>query len=350
MSYFRRNIAEMDGYVPGFQPKDRHVVKLNTNENPFPPSPAVMEVIRGLEPETLRRYPHPLGDAFRQAAAEIHNVSPEAILCSNGGDDLLTLVFRAFCDEYRPVAYPIPTYTLYAVLARLQNCPAVEVPFTSGFGLPDKLANVGAALTIVCNPNAPTGSMIAPEVLERLAGDIEGVLLIDEAYVDFARTDCLDLARRRDNVIVLRSLSKGYSLAGLRFGYAVAHPDLICGLMKVKDSYNVDSVAIEAATAAIQDRDYFRGNVEKIVTEREALTRALRDLGFDVPDSQANFLLAHSPACPARTLHTLLAERSICIRYFNEPGLDDKLRISVGTREQNDLLLQAIREILSQKG
>lgn len=346
MTYFRDNVDQMAGYTPGFQPRALDVVKLNTNENPHPPSPRVMEAIANLTPEALRRYPDPVGQTFRETAARLHGVTPDSILCCNGGDDLLTLVFRAFCDETRPVAYPVPTYTLYAVLAKIQNCAAVEVPFDEQFGLPDRLAQVGAPLTIVCNPNAPTGTLIQPDILADLAGKIQGVLLIDEAYGDFAEAHCVDLVRNLDNVIILRSMSKGYSLAGIRFGYAMAHPTLIEGLMKIKDSYNVDAMTLAAATAALEDQDYFTDNVNRTKAARATLTRDLRDLGLNVVDSHTNFVLAQSPDFSAEDLHKRLADQHIFVRYFSMPGLTDKLRITVGTPEQNARLIQAIKRIL----
>ncbi len=336
----------MQGYTPGFQPKAAGVVKLNTNESPYPPSPKAVEVLHRLDPERLRRYPDPAGQEFRIAAGEVNAVPAEWILCCNGGDDLLTMAFRAICDAARPVAYPVPTYSLYPILAKLQGCEAIEVPFDEGFGLPGKLAAAQAPLTIVCNPNAPSGTLVSQQELARLAGEIRGVLLIDEAYVDYAETNCVNLVRSFDNVIILRSMSKGYSLAGLRFGYAIAQPDMIQGLMKVKDSYNVDAVAIAVATAAIGDRAYFQANVEKVVAERTRLTAALRDLGFDVAGSQTNFVLARCGQGNAADLHDKLAQRHIYVRYFAYAGLEDKLRITVGTAEQNDRLLSALEELI----
>ena len=349
MTYFRDNIEQMAGDTPGFQPKAKDVVKLNTNENPHPPSPKVLEALQNLAPETLRRYPDPVGQAFREAAAKLHSLTPDSILCCNGGDDLLTLVFRAFCDETRPVAYPVPTYTLYPILANIQNCATAEVPFGEAFTLPDTLAQVGAPLTIVCNPNAPTGTLIQPSVLADLAKQIKGVLLIDEAYGDFADTHCVDLVRDLDNVIILRSMSKGYSLAGIRFGYAMAHPALIEGLMKVKDSYNVDVMTLAAATAAIGDQAHFNDNVKKTKAARAALTQDLRGLGLKVIDSHTNFVLAQSPDFSAYDLHKQLSAQHIFVRYFSVPGLSDKLRITVGTGEQNAQLVQAMKQILDSK-
>jgi len=347
MGYFRDNVERAAGYVPGFQPVVTDVVKLNTNENPYPPSPAVIGALAGIRPDQLRRYPDPLGQVFRNAAAAVNNTSPDNIMCCNGGDDLLTMAIRAFCDQSRPVAYPVPTYSLYPVLANLQNCKAIEVPFDRQYKLPSDLARTGAALTIVCNPNAPTGTWIEVEELDALAAELNGVLLVDEAYVDFAEGDCARLATQRDNVIVLRSLSKGYSLAGLRFGYAIAGKDLIAGLLKVKDSYNVDAVAIALATAAIKDQDYFRANVEKVKRNRQMLTGGLRALGFEVGDSCANFVLARMTDGSAAGIYEQLAQRNIYVRFFDTPDLSDKLRISVGTATENEKLLAALGEILS---
>lgn len=347
MGYFRKNIEKVKGYEPGFQPKETDVVKLNTNENPYPPSPAVLKVLTELSPEQLRRYPDPLGNEFRQAAAEINSVRCEDIMCCNGGDDLLTMAFRAFCDKNRPVAYPVPTYSLYPVLAKLQNCRAIEIPFDAEFNLPSKLAGTDAALTIVCNPNAPSGSFISVDELASLADELSGILLIDEAYVDFAEANCTELVKKFDNVIILRSLSKGYGLAGLRFGYAIAQVNLIKGLMKVKDSYNVDAVALAAATAAIKDQKYFTETTEKVKKARGLLIEQLRDLGFEVPQSHANFVLAKCKNCQAGEIFDKLKELRIYVRYFEMPGLDDKLRITVGTDEQNNKLIFALKEILS---
>jgi histidinol-phosphate aminotransferase len=349
MNYFRENIEKANAYQPGFQPvQTDDVVKLNTNENPYPPSPAVLQAVKAVSPAQLRRYPDPLANAFRKAAAEVNNVSVDNIICCNGADELLNIAFRAFCDRKRPVAYPVPTYSLYPVLANLQNCRAIEIPFDSEFNLPAKLAGTNAALTIVCNPNAPTATFVSVNELVSLADETTGVLLLDEAYVDFAEENCTSLVKNFDNVIILRSMSKGYSLAGLRFGYAIAHPDLIAGLMKIKDSYNVDAVAIAAATAAIKDRNYFKETVEKVKKERKRLTERLRLLGFEVPDSFANFVLAKNRTYKAAEIYDKLMRRSIYVRYFDSPYLSDKLRITVGTSEQNDKLLSALKEILSE--
>ena len=357
MGYFRRNVEKAKRYEPGFQPftsledraKQTDVVKLNTNENPYPPSPQVSRVLVEIGPEQLRRYPDPVGAVFREAAGQVNDVPADYIMCCNGGDELLSIAFRAFCDGHRPVAYPVPTYSLYPVLANLQDCKAIEIPFDGEFNLPAKLASSGAALTIVCNPNAPSGSFVSVDELASLADELSGVLLIDEAYVDFAEENCTGLVKDFDNVIILRSMSKGYSLAGIRFGYAIAQPNLITGLMKLKDSYNVDAIAIAVATAATKDQQYFRETTEKVKDQRKRLTEELRALKFEVPESCANFVLAASKNCKASEIYDKLVRRNIYVRYFDLPGLADKLRITVGAKEQNDKLLSALKEIISEE-
>ncbi|MGB8226828.1 MAG: histidinol-phosphate transaminase [Sedimentisphaerales bacterium] len=350
MGYFRENIEKMAGYEPGFQPKDADAVKLNTNENPYPPSPKAIEAIKNISSEQLRRYPQPMADTFREAAAEILGVECENIICANGGDELLSMAIRAFCDEERSVAYPTPTYSLYPVLAQIANCPAVEIPFDEEFNLPAKLASSGAALTIVCNPNAPSGTFIPKEELSQLAEELKGksILLIDEAYVDFAEDNCLELVKKFDNVIILRTMSKGYSLAGLRFGFGIANEKIIKGLEKVKDSYNADAISIAAATAAIKDQQYFRNNVQKIKIERKFLTEKLTGLGFKVLASQANFVFAKPAKIRAIDIYEKLKDRNIFVRYWAYPDIKDKLRITVGTGEQNEKLIRALKEILSE--
>jgi len=346
MGYFRETIEQMAGYAPGFQPKQPDVVKLNTNENPWPASPKVFEAIGNLTAENLQKYPESTGDSFRNSAAAVLGIEPKNIICTNGGDDLLTLCFRAFCDANRPVAYAQPTYSLYPVLAEIQECEAIEIPRDADGSL-DELARINAPLTIVCNPNAPTCEMLSIDSLARLAEKLTGVLLIDEAYVDFAEDNAIRLIKDYDNVIILRSMSKGYSLAGLRFGFGIAQKSQIDGLMKIKDSYNADVVALSAATAAIGDQPHLKSNVEKIISERARLTQQLRSMSFDVGESQTNFILAQHGQKNAENIYEKLNQQSIYVRYFALPGLGDKLRITIGTPQQNDKLLAALKEIIA---
>ena len=346
MRYFRETIEQMAGYAPGFQPKQPDAVKLNTNENPWPASPKVFEAIGNLTAENLQQYPEATGDSFRNSAADVLGIQPENIICTNGGDDLLTICFRAFCDADRPVAYAQPTYSLYPVLAKIQGCEAIEIPRDANGSL-NELARINGPLTVVCNPNAPTCEMLSIDSLARLAEKLTGVLLIDEAYVDFAEENAIRLIKDCENVIILRSMSKGYSLAGLRFGFGIAQKSLINGLMKIKDSYNADVVALSAATVAIGDQSHLKSNVEKIISERARLTQQLRSMSFDVGESQTNFILAQHGQKNAENIYEKLKQQSIYVRYFVLPGLGDKLRITIGTPQQNDKLLAALKEIIA---
>ncbi|MGB2997871.1 MAG: histidinol-phosphate transaminase, partial [Phycisphaerae bacterium] len=321
MTYFRKNIEAMTGYTPGEQPQgDSGAVKLNTNENPYPPSPRVLEVLRRTDWSLLRKYPDPMANKVRDILARMHGVRRDNILCGNGSDELLGLAARAFCGERDSLAYPVPTYSLYPVLAWIQGAEPVEIERAPDFSLPGNLLDraKGARMLIICSPNAPTGTWTPPEVLESLADQFKGVLAIDEAYVNFARGDAMRLAERY-NVLVFRTLSKSYSLAGLRFGYVVGPEALILGLRKVKDSYNVDAISIELAAAALEDQAWMQANVEKIRSERARLSEGLARLGFAALPSEANFVLAAVPDGDAGRWHEALKARRILVRYWNRP-------------------------------
>jgi histidinol-phosphate aminotransferase len=345
----RPTVRDMHGYTPGEQPLPGvRVVKLNTNENPYPPSPCVLDAIRSVPAHALQRYPRPMADEFRAAAARVLGVPEDAILAGNGSDDILTIVTRTFLAPGDALAYPEPTYSLYPVLARLQDARVVTVPWADGWSLPVEalasLASKGARAIYLANPNAPSGTVVPVAAVEELARKFDGVLLIDEAYVDFADQNCLDLALRLPNVVVSRTLSKAYSLAGIRFGYAVARPEVVAEMVKVKDSYNCDAVSIAAAAAAIADQDYARGTWTMVRAERSRLVQGLADLGWNVLPSHANFVLATPPGGRARQVLAALKARGVLVRYFDTPGLDDKLRITVGTREDTDALLAALTD------
>jgi len=347
MSYFRDNIDAMTAYQPGEQPAPgTKVVKLNTNENPYPPSPKAVELLRGFDAELLRRYPHPYAQRVREAAAAACDVPAEWVLVGNGSDDLLTMIVRSTAEPGRPVVTAAPTYVLYRTLAAIQAAEVIEAPFDEDYNLPvDALLAAGGSVTLVANPNSPSGTVAPLGELGRLAAGLEGLLVIDEAYVDFADGDALGLVATCPNVIVLRTLSKGYSLAGLRLGFGIAQPDVIDGLAKVKDSYNVGAVACAVGAAALEDQAWARANAEKVRASRVRLTAALEALGFRVWASQANFLLARPSAGDAERLYQTLKQRGILVRYFKEPRLDDKLRITVGTDADNDALVDALKDI-----
>jgi histidinol-phosphate aminotransferase len=343
----RAAIQALDGYVPGEQPAPgARVVKLNTNENPYPPSPRVLEAIRAVPPHALQRYPQPMADEFRAAAARVLGIAAEAILAGNGSDDILTIATRTFLSPGDALAFPEPTYSLYPVLARLQDARVVTVPWGPGWALPvDALVATGARAIYLANPNAPSGTCVPVAAIESLAGAFDGVLLVDEAYVDFADEHCLELALRLPNVVVSRTMSKSYALAGVRFGFAVTRPEIVTQMAKVKDSYNCDALAIAAASAAIADQEYARTMWARIRAERDRLARDLESLGWRVAPSGANFVLATVPDGAASAAHTQasLKARGVLVRFFDAPGLRDKLRITVGTPEDTDALLGALR-------
>ncbi|MGL5081386.1 MAG: histidinol-phosphate transaminase [Microcoleaceae cyanobacterium] len=349
MTYFRPAIEAMKGYIPGEQPKPgTTVIKLNTNENPYPPSPKAMEVLRSLDSEGLRRYPDPFAEAFCQAISDVLDIPADWVIVGNGSDELLNVLIRACAEgQNRKVVYPMPTYVLYRTLAAIQPATVVEIPYPANFQLPiPELIAAQGAVTFIASPNSPSGHVVPLEDLRELAQNVSGIVVVDEAYVDFAETSALSLVQESENVIVLRTLSKGYSLAGLRMGFGIANPQLLTGLFKVKDSYNIDAIAIAVGTAAMRDQAYKNACVEQVKQSRRALTQSLRKLGFTVLESQGNFVLATPPRGNAEFLHQALKARGILVRYFQQPGLADKLRITVGTEDQNQCLLEQLaREI-----
>ena len=348
MPYFRKNIDEMAAYVPGEQPKDTdRVIKLNTNENPYPPSPKAMAVLGELGPDVFRLYPDPMASSARRALSAVLGVPLAHILPGNGSDDLIMMIARACAGEGGRVVYPVPTFGFYHTQAAVQGAEIVEVPFGEDFALPtDALAEADGAVTFVANPNSPTGTYADSDQLAELARRLRGVLVVDEAYADFARGNALALVERFENVIVLRTMSKGYSLAGLRLAFGIAQPALLAGLMKTKAIYTVSGAADAVGAAAIADQDHKNAGAARIVASRESLARGLGELGFRVWPSEANFLLARPPAGNAGEVHQALARRRILVRHFTQPAIADCLRISIGTDEQNQALLAALREIL----
>jgi histidinol-phosphate aminotransferase len=347
IEYLRSNILAMAGYTPGEQPRDGDFVKLNTNENPFPPSPRVLAALREalVGGDRLRKYPDPLGTAFRQMAGRVLGVDPDAILIGNGSDDILTIVTRAFVPEKGLVASPTPSYVLYRTLAELQGARFQTIPYSPDWQIPFPWPIPKANLTFIASPNSPSGTTISVQDLERLVGELSGPLVVDEAYVDFAEKHALSLAIQ-GKVIVTRSLSKSYSLAGLRFGYAVADPALVREFIKVKDSYNCDALSIVAAAAALEDQDYLRQTRAGILAGRARLSEELVKLGFEVCPSQANFVWARNSEGAARRIFEELKQRKILIRYMAYEGYGDGLRISIGNDADIDRLLEELKTIV----
>ncbi len=371
----RAAIERLHAYVPGEQPTwadtarpVRPVVKLNTNENPYPPSPKAMDAVAALPAEALRLYPPPLSDKLRAAAARALNLpeergfAAEHVLGTNGGDELLRLLITVYCEPNEGpggIGLTTPSYSLYGVLAGIHGAAVTEVQRDAETLAPPEPEAIAAAwnatgcrLGFLVNPHAPSGRGEDAAWLKRLADAFDGLLVVDEAYVDFADTDAAGLVapegEARADVLLLRSLSKGYALAGLRVGFGVAHPSLIALLDKARDSYNLDALAQAAAAAALADRGHAEASWAAVRGERARLTGALAERGFEVPDSQSNFVLAHvaAGADEARRLYLGLKEKDVLIRHFDTPGLADRLRITVGTPGQVDRLLGVLDGLL----
>ena len=348
MTYFRPNIDAMAGYVPGEQPQGGGYIKLNTNENPYPPSPAVARAIEETVRRGLQKYPDPMAGAFRRRAAEVLGVEPDWILCGNGSDDVLTIITRALVGQGQLLRLPYPSYVLYNTLAQIQGADSEEFFFDADWSLPMDFAaeSDGLRLVFLPSPNSPSGTVVPPERVGELARRLPCPLLVDEAYVDFAEEHCLGLVAENEKLLVLRSLSKSYALAGLRFGFVVGQPQMIDGLAKVKDSYNCDALSIAAATAAIGDQQWLAENRAKILATRRRLLDGMRELGFTTVDSQANFTWNTHTEQPVKPLYERLKRDRILVRYMDYPGWGDGLRITVGTDEQIDACLERLRGIV----
>lgn len=338
----------MHGYTPGEQPQGGTFIKLNTNENPYPCSPRVVEAIHAALERGLRKYPDPMATAFRTAAAKVYSVDPDWILCGNGSDDILTIVTRAFVGEGEVLRLPYPSYILYKTLAQLQGARSEEVPFADDWGLAPDFASAqpGLKLVFLPNPNSPSGTLVSREAILQLADALPCPVLVDEAYADFAKFNCVDLIKQNPKIMVSRTLSKSYALAGLRFGYLIAQPQVIHELIKVKDSYNCDALAIAGATAAIEDQAWLADNLKKVLATRDRLSAGLKTLGFSVLPSEANFVWCTHAAHPAQPLYAALKSERILVRYMNYAGWGDGLRISVGTDEEIETLFSQFQRLL----
>jgi histidinol-phosphate aminotransferase len=349
MTYFRSAITNIQGYVPGEQPQGAaQIVKLNTNENPYPSSPAVQRAIGRAIQAGLQKYPDPMANSFRQRTAEVLRVEPNWILCGNGSDDILTIVTRSFVGEGELLRLPYPSYILYKTLAELQGANAEEIHFETDWSLSDAFAKSSATLKLAFlpNPNSPSGTMIPPDRVRELAAALPCPLIVDEAYADFADTNCISLVKENDKIIITRSLSKSYALAGLRFGFVVAQPHIIEQLVKVKDSYNCDSLSIAGATAAIDDQRWLAENRRKIIATRAKLLAGMRELGFASVESQANFVWNPHPKVPVKPLYEQLKTAGVLVRYMDYKGWGDGLRISVGADEQIEKCLSLLRGMI----
>jgi len=344
----------MHGYTPGEQPQGAGWVKLNTNENPYPPSPQVAAALKkeiGQDGARLRLYPNPTSKNLREALGKFHGVSADWILAGNGSDDILNLLMRVFAGPKRPAGMTSPSYSLYPVLAQLQNAKLVEVPFDKNFRLDvARAARCGANIFFLTSPNAPSGVGFATAQIARLARKFPGILVVDEAYAPFAKEHAAELPKKFPRVVVTRTFSKAYSLAGARVGYALARPEIISLLDRARDSYNLDRLAQAAALAAIQDRAYYKKTIARVVKTREAFLKKVRARGWFAHPSQANFVLVEpatargetGPAI-AESLFAFLKSRKILVRYFGKhPLTHAALRVSMGTDHEMAALAAAL--------
>lgn len=357
-------VRKLHPYVPGEQPKIQGLIKLNTNENPYPPSKKVLQAVKAAVDGRLRLYPNPTAQTLREKLAKLHGCAVENIIAGNGSDELLAMAVRTFAEPADPAnpsnpkalaQYFTPSYSLYPVLAEAHGAMPHGVPLETDFSLPKIPAlkkgaiwNFKAGLTFVTTPNAPTGAAYATARLEELCQAQNGVVVLDEAYVDFAKENAMSLALKHPNVLVARTFSKAYSLCFQRVGYFVGPPALIDALHKIRDSYNVNGLGQAAAEATLDDLPYYRENFAKIIATRERVSAALGDLGFRVAPSQTNFILAAPPKFPAERWLELLRDRKLLVRWFKQPEINQYLRITIGSDTEMNAFLRAVKEILKE--
>ena len=336
-----KRVRELSPYVPGEQPKSKDVVKLNTNENPYPPSPECAKTLAGFDLERLRKYPDPVFMELRKAIARLCKTTPEHVFVGNGSDEVLALAAKAFVEDGGALASLDPSYSLYKTIAAIRGVEWRGVPDLAAF---DAKAADAPELFLLTNPNAPTGAFIEPDEIAKFARRYKGILLVDEAYADFARSNAMPLAvaPRNSNTIVMRTFSKSYSLAGLRVGYCVGPVPLIEALYKIKDSYNVDAIAQAVALAAVKDQKWMKANAAKIKKTRKAFTAELVKRGWDVIPSESNFVFARPPKQNAKEIFLALKKAGIFVRYFETPLTRDRLRITIGTDGEMAKLLAAL--------
>jgi histidinol-phosphate aminotransferase len=353
-AFWSPRIAALEPYVPGEQPRIANLVKLNTNENPYPPSPVAVEAIRRAAESGLELYPDPTSLALREAVARRHGLQPEQVFAGNGSDEVLAHAFFAFFQQAEPLLMPDVSYSFYKVYAQIYGIACELQPVDEGLRIDvDAIAaraRKGCAGIVVANPNAPTGIGLPLARIEQLLDACpDRVVLVDEAYVDFGGQSALPLVHRYPNLLVVQTLSKAHALAGLRVGFACGQSHLIDALVRVKDSFNsypIDRLASAGAVASLDDEAWFRSTCAKIADTREGLVLQLEDLGFELLPSQTNFVFARHPQRDAAELAALLRERAVLVRHFKQPRIAQYLRISIGTREQCSLLVQHLQDIL----
>lgn len=354
MSIFWSELTQkLDPYVPGEQPKDRKYIKLNTNENPYGPSPRVLEAIRQAADDSLRLYPDPTCDALLTAASEYYGVSKSRIFAGNGSDEVLAFAFMAFFDPGKPVLFPDITYSFYPVYASLFNLDYRLIPLEEDFSIPVEQLCHSEGGVILANPNAPTGKYLdLADVRRILENNPSRVVLVDEAYIEFGGESAVSLVDQYPNLLVVQTLSKSHGLAGMRIGFAIGQEELIDGINRVKNSFNsytLDRLALAAGVEALRDKEYARTSWQKVMATRDRVTEGLKGMGFQVIDSMANFIFISHPQIKAAELFKELRDKGVLVRYFNKPRLDNRLRVSIGTDEEMEAFLRGVRESIGEK-
>lgn len=350
MKVWESYIRKVEPYVPGEQPKIKNVIKLNTNENPYPPSKAVMDALTKVDLDSLKLYPDPEVTKLNEAIANFYSVNKNQVFTGVGSDDVISMIFMTFFNSDKPVLFPEISYSFYSVWADLHKVPYETVRLDEDFNILVEDFNRENGGIIFPNPNAPTSKYLElSSVEEIIKNNQDSVVVVDEAYIDFGGESAIKFVNKYDNLIVVQTFSKSRSMAGMRIGYAIANEKLIKALNDVKfsfNSYTMNRTAIELGTAAINDKAYFEECCKKIVATRERTMKALKELGFSFPESKANFIFAKHKDVPASLIFTKLKEKNIFVRYFNKPRIDNYLRITIGTDEQMDALIKALKEIL----
>ncbi|MDV8153027.1 histidinol-phosphate transaminase [Acinetobacter pittii] len=351
MRFWSPEVRELEPYVPGEQPKIQNLLKLNTNENPYPPSPKVVEAVQAVlthQADALRLYPDPDATALKHAIAKQQNIEVSQVFVGNGSDEVLAHIFKAFFLQDEPILYPDITYSFYPVYSQFFGTKTKEIPLNDNFEIEVKDYVQPNGGVIITNPNAPTSIALGlAEIEQILKANPDRVVVIDEAYVDFGAESAVSLVNRYENLVVCQTTSKSRSLAGLRVGFAIAQSHLITALEAVKNSFNsypIDRFAIAAAVASFEDQTYFEEQCQKVISSREKLVDELTTLGFKVLPSKANFIFASHSSHDAGQLAQQLREQGIIVRYFNKPRINQFLRITVGTDEQNERLVQTLKE------
>jgi histidinol-phosphate aminotransferase len=345
--YTRPCIAAMKGYVPGLQPDPgQKYIKLNSNENPFPPSLRVKEALGRLNYEDLRIYPDPVSLELREKLGSLYGFSPDQIICGNGSDDILNMIVRTFAQPGEAIGFYVPAFPLYKVLGIIHGGRNVPWPVAAPYDRPpDPPAE--AKVFFMANPNSPVGFAYPRSLVSELATKVKGIFVVDEAYAEFARENALGLVRQFRNLIVVRTVSKSYSLAGVRLGYAIGNEELIREMFKVKDPFNVTRLTQAVVAAALDDREYFQKNISRIVETREWISREASALGYRIVPSQANFIFPEPPQKGRGVkFYQTLFDRKILTRYYEEEGLKDGVRMTIGTKEEMALALQVLKEVL----